>query len=84
MAGALFSLANKIYLEETGNKDYGRVAGLTYGFDLLGSCLGSILSAIFMVPILGIEKACLVLALLNLAVSALLVFLRPRKLKIKE
>ena len=84
LAGALFSLANKIYLEETGNKDYGRVAGLTYGFDLLGSCLGSILSAIFMVPILGIEKACLVLALLNLAVSALLVFLRPRKLKIKE
>jgi spermidine synthase len=81
LAGILFGLANKIYLEETGSKDYGRVSGLTYGFDLLGSCLGSSLSAIFMVPILGIEKSCLVLALLNLTVSAMLVFSAPHRQK---
>ena len=65
--GSQFPLANKICLQHTGQK-VGRVAGLTYGMDLLGSCLGAFLAAVFLIPILGIVKTCLAVALLNLSV----------------
>ena len=74
LGGLLFSLSNKIYLDASGSKEYGSVAGLTYGFDLLGSCLGSALSAVFFIPILGIDKSCLILALLNFTVFGTFLF----------
>ncbi len=79
LGGLLFPLANKIFLDETGRKEYGAASGLSYGFDLFGSCLGAALSAVFLIPILGIAKTCLVLALLNLVVSTLLLFLYQPK-----
>ena len=51
----------------------GRVAGLTYGVDLLGATLGSLLAAAFLVPVLGIFQTCLLVALINVTVLALLV-----------
>jgi len=68
LGGLLFPLVNKIYLDESGGKEYGAVSGLIYGFDLFGSCLGAVLSAVFLIPILGIGKSCLILAVLNLTV----------------
>jgi spermidine synthase len=69
LGGLLFPLANKIYLDETGRQEYGRVSALSYGFDLFGSCLGAAISAVFLIPLLGITQTCLVLALLNLGLA---------------
>ncbi len=71
IGGFLFPLANKIYLGE-GDK-IGQVSGLNYGVDLLGSCLGAILTGIFLVPLLGIPKTCLAISLLNFTVLTLLI-----------
>ncbi|MDP2044170.1 MAG: fused MFS/spermidine synthase [Candidatus Omnitrophota bacterium] len=61
--GALFVLANKAYLNK--EKGAGASAGLTYGLDLLGSCAGAILTAVFMIPVLGLAQTCLIIGLLN-------------------
>lgn len=77
IAGAQFPLANKIYLKE--KEEVGRIAGLSYGMDLLGACLGAFLAAIFFIPILGILKTCWLTALVNLTVLALLIISAPSK-----
>ena len=50
----------------------GRVAGLIYGADLAGACLGAFLSSAFLIPVLGIPQTCYVVALLSLAGVVLL------------
>ena len=51
----------------------GRVAGLIYGADLVGACLGAFLSSALLIPVLGIPQTCYVVALLSLAGVVLLV-----------
>jgi spermidine synthase len=78
IGGLQFTLANKIYLKDSG--EVGKTAGLLYGVDLLGACLGAFSASIFLIPLLGIIKACLLLALINLIILALLIsqsFNRP-------
>jgi len=76
LAGAQFSIVNKIYLG--GRMDAaGRIAGLTYGIDLLGSCLGALLSGMFLIPVLGIPWSCFIVAAINF--SALIVLLLSRR-----
>ena len=76
ISGVQFPSVNKIYLE---NRDaQGQVAGLTYGVDLLGSCLGALLTGIFLVPVLGINWSCFVIAAINFSVSAILILCRIR------
>jgi spermidine synthase len=45
----------------------GRVAGLIYGADLVGACLGAFLSSALLIPVLGIPQTCYAVALLSLA-----------------
>ena len=45
----------------------GRVAGLLYGADLVGGCLGAVLASVLLVPILGIPQTCIAVALVGLA-----------------
>ncbi|MFA4854775.1 MAG: hypothetical protein WC616_05450 [Candidatus Omnitrophota bacterium] len=75
IGGFQFPLANKIYLGNE-KKEIGRVAGLSYGMDLFGSCLGALLTAIFLIPILGIPKTCWVTAIINFTILILLNFLK--------
>jgi spermidine synthase len=63
--GALFALANKIYLIKEKEKTSSWSAGSIYGLDLLGSCAGAILTGIFMIPVLGLTQSCLIIGLLN-------------------
>lgn len=63
IGGFQFPLANKIILKDTNN--IGRISGLSYGMDLLGACFGALLVSAFLVPILGITKTCIIVALLN-------------------
>jgi len=72
IGGAQFPLANKIYLKDK-KEEIGRIAGLSYGLDLLGSCLGALLAAIFFIPILGIAQTCWLIATVNLVVLAILI-----------
>lgn len=66
IGGFQFPLANKIYLGR--REEVGRVAGLSYGVDLFGSCLGALLTGAILIPILGIPRTCLAISLINLAV----------------
>lgn len=77
IGGFQFPLANKLYLE-TINTGPGRSAGLIYGIDLFGACLGAILVAIFLVPLVGIYMSCFIVAGLNLACLILLLASRDR------
>lgn len=70
IGGFQFPLANKLYLQS--REGLVRVAGLTYGVDLFGSCLGAILVSIFLLPILGILRVCVLVALLNVVSLVLL------------
>ena len=71
LGGFQFPLANKIYIEE--DKRLGRTTGLNYGVDLLGSCLGALLTATFLIPVMGITKTCLIAAMINISVMIVLV-----------
>lgn len=79
VGGAQFPLVNKIYLAK--EKEIGKVAGLTYGIDLLGSCLGALCTAIFFIPILGIAQTCLLICGINLTVLTVLFLSLPRVLR---
>lgn len=80
IGGFQFPLANKICLKE--NAKVGRIAGLSYGLDLLGSCLGALLTGAILIPVLGITKTCLLVAGMNFAVLViLLLFLRNSGIK---
>ncbi|MFQ6059316.1 MAG: hypothetical protein ACE5MB_10620 [Anaerolineae bacterium] len=50
-----------------------RVAGLIYGMDLVGACLGALLGSALFIPVLGIPQTCYAVAILSLAGLALLV-----------
>jgi len=76
LAGAQFPLVNKIYLGD--EQVQGRVAGLTYGADLLGSCFGAFLTGILLIPVLGITWSCFAIAAMSLSVSTVLAINRSR------
>ncbi|MEK7397407.1 MAG: hypothetical protein AAB116_10780, partial [Candidatus Poribacteria bacterium] len=63
MGGFQFPLATRIYLKY--NPKVGRVAGLTYGVDLVGSCIGAFLVSAFLVPIIGIQNTCFAIIILG-------------------
>lgn len=71
IGGIQFPLANRICLEN--GRELGRVAGRSYGLDLLGACIGALLAVAFLVPILGIFQVCLLVALINVTVLAVLI-----------
>jgi len=65
IGGFQFPLANRLYLKRAGSSP-ARSAGLTYGIDILGACLGAVFVTIFLVPIIGIYMSCVLVAGLNL------------------
>ena len=68
LTGLAFPVAVACVQGETG-----RVAGLLYGADLVGGCLGAVLASALLVPILGIPQTCLAVALVGLAGLVVLV-----------
>lgn len=70
--GSLFALANRLYLDSGKSTGSGESAGLTYGIDLLGSCAGAVLTAAFMIPVLGLGQNCAMVGLINLLLVLLL------------
>ncbi len=74
IGGVQFPLANRIYLAS--GKETGRVSALSYGVDLFGACLGALLAASFLVPVLGILQTCMLVGLINAVVLGLLLYSR--------
>jgi len=70
IGGSQFVVANKVLT--SGREDAGRIGGLSYGVDLLGSFFGALLTGVFLIPILGVTKTCIAIALINIAVLSLL------------
>ncbi len=62
LGGMAFPLA-----AETVTGSTGRVAGLIYGADLVGACLGAILTSLLFVPVLGLPQTCYAIALVSVA-----------------
>lgn len=65
--GFEYPVANKLYLERHGGES--RKAGVIYGVDLIGSCLGALLTGVWMLPVMGITGTMIVLVVLNLTVA---------------
>ena len=70
LTGMEFPLACRLYSGDKGR--IGPTAGIIDGADLLGACLGVILTGTVFVPLLGTAKTCFLIAALNLS-SALLI-----------
>lgn len=70
VGGLQFPLANKLYLET--QREVGKVAGMVYGIDLFGSCIGAVFASTFLIPILGIFQTCYLVVVVNL-ISLLLI-----------
>jgi spermidine synthase len=65
LTGAVFPLAAALYHSPArGAGDTGRVAGLLYGADLMGGCVGALLASVVLVPVLGVVQTCLAVALI--------------------
>ena len=67
-----YQFTQAAYLQDS---SAGKVASSTYGVDLAGSTVGSLTTAILLVPLLGIIYTCIIVAGLNILVS----FLIPSK-----
>ncbi|NIM92131.1 MAG: hypothetical protein GTO18_00235 [Anaerolineales bacterium] len=60
--GLVFPLAVALYPIEAKHG-----VGVIYGTDLVGGCLGALMSAVILVPLLGIPQTCVAIVLLGLA-----------------
>ena len=78
IGGFQFPLVNKIYLDWKRGM-VAAAAGLTYGVDLFGSCLGALFTGAFLIPVMGIPKTCYAIGFLNLAMLIILFFSSQRR-----
>ena len=67
LVGFEYPVANSLYLEQ--KKGDSRKAGVIYGLDLVGSCLGALFAGVWMLPVLGITETMIILMLLNTVVA---------------
>jgi len=63
LTGSAFPAASKVYLLASG--DLGKTAGIIDSADHLGAFLSALLTGVLFVPILGISKTCIFIAVLN-------------------
>ena len=73
LMGATFPLVNKIYARSL--KRLGRSIGNVYSVNTLGSILGSFSAGFILIPLIGIQRAIVIIAFLNATVGALVVIM---------
>jgi spermidine synthase len=66
LTGMVYPLLSQVYL--LSGAEVGKTAGLIDTLDHLGACLGALLTGVFVIPIFGIIKTCILISLLNLLV----------------
>ncbi len=66
LIGLQFPLAAKIYLRSSApGNSFGQTAGLIYGADLLGGFFGGLMGGVLLLPLLGLQETCLLLAIIK-------------------
>jgi spermidine synthase len=65
LIGSQFPLAAKIHLRYS--PKLGETAGLLYGADLFGGWIGGLMGGIVLLPVLGVMKTCVVIAMIKLS-----------------
>lgn len=66
MGGLAFALLARLLTGLPG-VDTSSIAGLLYGADLVGGCVGAVASGVFLVPVFGISQTCWAVAVIGLA-----------------
>ncbi|MCX8116359.1 MAG: spermine synthase [Desulfobacterota bacterium] len=80
LVGFQFPLSAKLYLgTRSGKGKVAHTAGLLYGADLVGGFFGGLLGGVLLLPVLGLHRTCLALALLK--ASSLLLLLMFRRIQ---
>ena len=74
LTGIEFPLVNKIFIHH--RREITLSAGVTNGADHAGAFLGAILTGVVFLPLLGMVKTCIILAMLNFACMTLILFSR--------
>ena len=72
LMGAAFPLVNRIYVESI--PKLGNGIGRVYMANTIGAVLGSFFSGFFIMPILGIARSILLIALINLVIGLVAIF----------
>ena len=72
--GIDFPLCLACYMSLTGRAE--RTAGVVYGLELAGACLGAAAASVLIAPVLGIVACCLMAAVANLTAFVVLVIAR--------
>jgi predicted MFS family arabinose efflux permease len=74
LGGTVFPLAIRFWQTEGDHQQEhaeearrSAAAGALYGADLLGGCVGALIGATFLVPVVGIPQTCVIIALAGLA-----------------
>jgi spermidine synthase len=68
LIGATFPVAARIY--GGGDESVGRRVGRLYALNTVGAALGAFIAGFGLIPLLGLQRAALTLAMLNLAIGA--------------
>jgi spermidine synthase len=66
LGGLAFALVARLFAGLPG-VETGTVAGALYGADLVGGCVGAVLTGVFLVPVFGIPQTCWAVAVVVLA-----------------
>lgn len=72
--GADFPLATACYMAL--NKNAERATGIIYGVELVGGCIGAVITSAVLVPILGIVPSCLFAGIMNAVAGVVLLISR--------
>jgi predicted membrane-bound spermidine synthase len=80
LTGFEFPIASKLY--SLCKRDSGVTAGMIDSADHAGAFVGAILTGILFVPIFGVVKSCIIIAVLNLVSLLFLIHLLSQKRKI--
>lgn len=73
--GAIFPLVTRLYIR--GLRELGARVGKLYALNTVGGIFGSIVSGFVLVPLFGIQRSIVLLALINVAIAVVVIVLSP-------
>lgn len=76
--GAVFPVVNRIYFKNI--KEIGQGVGTVYMANTIGAIFGSFMSGFIILPLIGLNNTILVLAIINLAIAVVVLFLENKLL----
>ncbi|MBN1405780.1 MAG: fused MFS/spermidine synthase [Candidatus Omnitrophica bacterium] len=75
--GAIFPVASSCYVKST--KRAGASTGIVYGFNTIGSVLGSLITGFLLIHIIGSTRTVILLSAINVMLGSVLLWFEPKK-----